>query len=483
MLLLGVLVQIVLIGVMSVAVVATLAAIRRHSPRLAVLVLAGTLIHALSAGALFAISWFDAPVLRGLHAGDGFWHLAPDARLYYDSAAEAAASGLDVIRPGSPSPAFVTAVAIFMAGVGVHPVTPLIFNLLCYLAACAALVVAARTGGGVPDRALVWPVAGLSFAPILVFCGTQVLKDTFFALLVVLAAIAACGMLRRLEPEPQRHWRRASAGAAMFVLVIALIAGVRAYYPILVLGALTLAAGTAFVRHPRRRSWRYAVAVILVLTGGGLGFRIGAGPYADGYTQLARKTINAATGGLTTPLIGTGDPAIRAKARTQSPAAALDAARDGFALSGGGTNLVPVPDVPASEGTSQPPLTAGDRLRERGRAIGIGLAAIFVPVAVLEALSIVDIPGGQGLLLITDVDTVVLNLLAAGVLWTLYRDRAALRGRGVYLAFCLCLAAITAVLLAYVVTNLGTLVRLRLLMHVPIWMAVLAVSAPPRVKS
>jgi hypothetical protein len=223
---------------------------------------------------------------------------------------------------------------------------------------------------------------------------------------------------------------------------------VRAYFPILVLGALLLASGAAFLRRPRQRGWRYALAVSLVLTGGGLGFQIGAGPYADAYTQLARRTINGATGGLTTPLLGTGEQTIRDKPRTQSPAAALDAARDGFVLSGGATSLVPVPDMGAGEGASPFPRSAGDRLRQRGRAIAIGLAAIFVPIVVLEALSIVDIPGGQGLLLFTDLDTVVLNLLAAGVLWTLSRERAALHGRGVYLAFCLCLAAITAVLLA-----------------------------------
>jgi hypothetical protein len=99
-------------------------------------------------------------------------------------------------------------------------------------------------------------------------------------------------------------------------------------------------------------------------------------------------------------------------------------------------------------------------------------------VTALQALSIVDVAGGRGLLLFADLDTVVLGLLALGVIWTLHRERRTLRGQGVYLAFCLLLTVITGLLLAYVVTNLGSLVRLRLLIHVPLWMSVLAASSP-----
>src|SRR5690242_20563911 len=41
--------------------------------------------------ALFAISYFDLGIMKGLHTGGGFWALAPDASEYYGFARDAVA--------------------------------------------------------------------------------------------------------------------------------------------------------------------------------------------------------------------------------------------------------------------------------------------------------------------------------------------------------------------------------------------------------
>ncbi len=427
--------QIALAGAIAVAMVLMLRSIRRRSRLLAGLVLAGAVLHALSAGLLFAVSWLDAPVLRGMHTGDGFWNLAPDARMSYDLAAQAAADGLDVIPAGSPSPTFVIAIAALMDGLGVHPATPLLFNFVCYLAACAWISAAAGPDGAVPDRAAAWPIIGLSFTPMLVFCGTQVLKDTFFATLIVAATWGVRELLRRMEPGPARSWPGLGASAGLFILAIGLIGGVRAYHAALVLGTLGLVALVAAAKEPRRRGWRYAAIAGLVVLGGWWGFQTGAGVYYEPYGRLARNTVNTLTGGLLAPVLDRVPASPNSVQRANLPAAALDAAREGFILSGGGTNLVALPSGGAAAGDVA--LTPDERTWSRLGATAVGLAAIFVPVTTLEALSLVDISAGGGLLVFTDLDTIVLDVLALCVAWTLYRHRQALRGRGTYLAFCL----------------------------------------------
>ena len=122
-----------------------------------------------------------------------------------------------------------------------------------------------------------------------------------------------------------------------------------------------------------------------------------------------------------------------------------------------------------------------ERLLERLRGTALGLVAMFVPITLLQALSIVDIQGGRGFLYVTDLDTLFIDFTIIGIGWLLIRERRALRHRQVYLFFCLTIALLSTILLAYVVTNLGTLFRLRLIGLVPFWMAPLAISRATQV--
>ncbi len=186
-------------------------------------------------------------------------------------------------------------------------------------------------------------------------------------------------------------------------------------------------------------------------------------------------------------------------------------ARTGFLTSGGNTNII----IPVSKrdgksaagidetfATVRPgrisanprelPGTPGSSLSEeqvdvllsipRNRSehlktMAIGLAIVFVPISVLKSLSVVDFPGGRGFLPIADLDTVfqdVAILCLLGLVWT---RRHAIGTRLPFVAFCVMLAGTTAVLLGYVVTNYGTLFRMRPMMAIPLCVLVVALSS------
>ena len=463
---------------------------------LGAIVLAGTLVHALTAGALFSISWFDWPVLRGLHSGDGFWNLAPDARGYYRLAAAAATNGLGTISDGSASPVYVATVALFMDGIGIHPAVPLLLNLLFYIAACALVVAVARTRSSpTPDRAAAWPLLGLSFSVVLLFCGTQVLKDTMFAGLIVLMAVGARGLLQRMDDNGVRSASLPAFMVALgvFAWAVALIAGIRAYFPVLIGAALGAALGVGFVRKMRQSRWRYASAAAVILVVTWMAFRAGAGVYYVNYENQVVAAINSATGGVLARVLPRSSPELPVATPDDEGGGALavlDSFREGFVRAGGGTNLGAAADMDdvqlefkgemsQSENIGVDGSVAGapsrpTRLRARVLATAIGLASIFVPVSLLKILGVIDISGGRGLLIFTDLDTIFLDFTLVGLGWLLWRERRALGTHRLYFWFCLVLAAASTVLMAYVVTNLGALVRLRLLIFVPLWMAALA---------
>ena len=128
-----------------------------------------------------------------------------------------------------------------------------------------------------------------------------------------------------------------------------------------------------------------------------------------------------------------------------------DNARDGFVQTGGATNI-----VTASDG--------------RVRAFVRGLAVMFVPISLLKLMGVVDFDGGRGLLLLTDVDTLFIDALILLSLAALVVHRATLSRNLGPVTFLLVLSGISTVLMAYVVTNYGTLFRLRLMVTVPLWL-------------
>jgi hypothetical protein len=109
--------------------------------------------------------------------------------------------------------------------------------------------------------------------------------------------------------------------------------------------------------------------------------------------------------------------------------------------------------------------------------VAVGLGAVFVPITVLEGLSIVDLDIGRLARLIADADTVVLDLTALAVIGLLFAHRG--RVAWIPVIFAGALAILVALPLGYVMTNYGTLVRLRLMVAAPMWL--LALSLAPAV--
>jgi hypothetical protein len=133
------------------------------------------------------------------------------------------------------------------------------------------------------------------------------------------------------------------------------------------------------------------------------------------------------------------------------------------------------PPAPPSE-LRAVPISIPDHLRTGA----IGLAVVFVPLSVLAPLFGLNIAAGRLAMALTDIDTlfnVVTTLLVLALLW---RGRHSIGDRLPFVVFVLILSAASAILLGYVVTNYGTLWRLRSSVVVPLWLAVVALSPEAR---
>jgi hypothetical protein len=131
------------------------------------------------------------------------------------------------------------------------------------------------------------------------------------------------------------------------------------------------------------------------------------------------------------------------------------------------------PAVPATdrvESATDRVKTAADRVKD----VTLGLAGVFVPMFVLDALSIVDIQIRSSARLIAAADTLMVDATAALALWLLFVNRDRVNRDA--LIFAAALAVLVALPLAYVVTNYGMLVRLRLMVAAPIWLLTLALA-------
>lgn len=450
---------------------------RRARP-LGWIVLAGAVAHTAAAAALFCISWFDLPILTHLHSGDGFWHLAGDARYYYGTASLAATQGLDALTDNLVSPLFFRALAVWMILAGVHEAAPLLLNLAVYVATCVLLVHAARSdsvhsdAGPSPDLAIAVPLAALSGAPLLLLSGTQIMKDMVFACAIAVTLLGIRFLLRRMgEEAPWRTVPRAIAPTMLWLGVgVYVLAGIRPYYGIFIGAALAVTLTALVVLRPRWRNVRAAALSAATLLVVWLGIFHGAAQYYPYYRDAAKSTLDAVTGRVFAPLLAVSSPVRAPNWNPEAPVVTANAhtMREGFFVLRGDTTM----------GQSSGPRTTMGwaRAREIAEATLLGVAAMFVPISLLKAAHIVEIAGGRGLLFVADLDTLFLDATAIAVAWLLIRERRALGRDRAYLCVCLLMFALVTLMLAYVVTNLGLLVRLRVIAFVPLWMATLAIS-------
>jgi len=426
--------------------VAAYRSMRRRSNVFAAWFACGLISRALLGGALFLISFWRLPIMPGLQLGGGFWALALDGRTYFDVAAHAAATTIRGITDDFPSPFYLRSLAVWLRLFGAVPPSAILFNLTCYACTAALVLVAAQRDDRTTDSAAATlALAGITICPSLILFGSQPLKDPLATALVV-AVVAGFRLWSADAATDLVGWRKL-AGLVLMAVGVYAMAGIRAYFSgfmIVGIAAATAWLAAAAAPLPTRLRALALNAVLLVVLW--MMFAAGGGPYYRDYMRFARNTVFGP------------DSAIDA----------LDAARNSFIATGGATSFAPIPSVDERLDGFE------TRARGPGWAARIGATltgclVIVVPVSILKALSIVSFSGGRGLLLITDLDTLVIDLtVLACIFWTVWLGRGR-RSLDPALLFAVVLAATTCLALAYVVTNFGTLFRLRLLVAAPLW--------------
>lgn len=467
--------------------------------------------------ALFAISYFELPIAASLQSGGGFWHLAPDARGYYDLAVQSL-GGDGVAAPAVEqlAPAFVKTLTLWMALVGTSPLSATFLNIMLYVAVVAAIVwCVAPVNAWRQDLPAIVATAAYSFSPALLIHSTQPLKEGLSSALAVLACVGVLALRPLVYGLTRKTFSQFALGAVLVFASVVSIAGIRWYYAVLMWAsiALTVAFFTFWIRRTRLRV--YLAASLLLLVSLGAGVAVASGPYV---VSVILTTLGLGSGGVFGLFVD---------------------AREGFIVAGGATNIVSIDtrdsrhivstdarDSPHSESTdardsphtvasdktsatrppraappqrpgAAPPPRPGTALdsivqvpasdsrtatgwRHEFRKLSIGLGTVFLPPSVFTWLLGIAEFGGRGLLPIVDIDTVFQNaaiLFVVVLLWQRRRDI----GAGMPLViFGVVVALSTAAMIGYTVTNFGTLWRLRLLVAVPLWMMVLSLSLRAR---
>ena len=449
--------------------------------------------------ALFGISYLELPVASSLQAGGGFWLIAVDANRYYVDAVAAIQQGvLNANYDASPSPFFVRVLAIWLLLVGASPLAGLLLNICAYIATCVLIVKVYRPSNDWRhDLPCVIAVGAYSFWPAIFIHGTQPLKDDFFFALIAFVCVGLMVLMRAVV-----YGRRAAGGFAIVGIALGVVlagsfglAGIRWYFPIIICGAL-VCVFALFLLRGRLTSLPFYIA-------GSVALVVAVWLAAGGFRNFASGFLFASA---------SDSPFGVVRSLDDIPAALVGMmrmARTGFLVTGGNTNIA----KPLHDGTGRPgrkpqtlatatpgrmvpgngdlesgsPLSEVElaamratpqTLREHAVAAGRGLAVVFVPISLLQALSFVEFSGGRGFLPLADLDTIFQDLAIASLLVVAWNRRRTIGTRMPFVLFCLILAGVTAFLLGYVVTNYGTLFRMRPMMAIPL--CLLAVALSPR---
>jgi hypothetical protein len=432
----------VLIGLALVLIIRW---IGRRSAAAAAIVAAGVLARAGLGVALFWISYEDLPIAATLHDGGGFWTLASDARVYYGAAVDAVNWGFGSIQ--SPSARYARALAFWVHLVGASPAAGLYLNVVLFIVS-AALVSAAFPVAN--DTRRDWPLlfclAALSFNPSLVVHATQPLKDTFMASAIVAGCAGAYLVLRGLQSSlaPLATVRTLSIGFACLAIGFYAATGVRPYFGFVFWAAYLVGSAVVCASAARHRLRALTVSAAALAMLWSL-LALGAPSY---YQEIMRRTV-----GRSDSLSSLIANAIRLLAEAQA----------GFVNTPAGTN--------AAAGFAEGEPEFGIAVASGRWTLAKGLALNTIPVPLAERLSLFRIKGGRGLLAFADLDTLFLDATIIVFLIICATSRSSIAANLPYFVFSVFLSFVAALLVAYVVTNLGTALRLRLMFAVPLWMA------------
>lgn len=416
----------------------------RTSRPLGAIVAAGLAVRIAAATALFWVSYLRLPALSSLQLGGGFWRMALDAPGYHLNGLFAAESSLAAIPEGAPSPAYVQALALWMRFTGTSPFSAVLLNLTCYVTTCLLLIGALRgLTSRHADRVRQAALAALAGSPMLLFVSTQVLKDDFFLLFSTMLSVGVWWIALMLAAPTLASWRRLVPGLLAVSVGVFVTAGVRVYYPAIA----SLCFGPAFIvalLGRRRVSWPlvFGCAALTIVTAG------------------IALTYGSEEGRNYLDVIGA--------ARSPGDAVSMvDGARAGFIATGGSTNIAEAP-------------VGAPGIASRLRSIAMGLTTMFVPLVVLRTLGLVAVSGGAAMMALGDLDTLFFDVVfvtVAVLTWRMWREG---RSNLAFLTYAVCLVLLLCVLMGYTVTNVGTLIRLRLMVLAPLVTMPLAFSRLPR---
>lgn len=459
------------------------------------IVTAGFLLRAMAGIALFWISYLRLPVMSGHHLGGGFWVFALDATYYMPLARAAASHGLFAIvvldRAAWSSVSFLQILALAQILFGYVTSVGMLLNCASFLGGALALRSWSAGLGPAGRYPGLFALTVWSLDPSWILWSTQPLKDSFFGLLVI-AWFGVSHHWFRSSLKPGSGWRRGLWALALAAVLFEL-AGMRAYFALILWVAFGAGVVLSLLQASPVRRWRRLVvsgslwillSQVVLVSGGPLlppTVRAFLSPYESAGSELevgieSREAV-ARKGGAATRE-GAQEP-IRALVRKVlfRPLVAL---REGFLSSGGESQISRAAATTRQEARGNPrmslPAAPPNPPEEWSSSLLTGLAATFLPRAVGRSLGLYSIGGGRGAWAFAELDT--LCFLAACLLGGLWTVRAAWRaGRLSPLALQAALSALLiAAGLAFVVTNYGTLFRLREMILMPLSLAPLAAT-------
>jgi hypothetical protein len=461
----------------------------------------GFALRAIGGVSLFWVSYLSLGVGRSFQVGGGLWWFALDGYEYMRLARQAVASGplgIATLSTTTPSVIFVQTLATLMAILGIGVGAGLLLNCVSFLAGNLLLASWGREVEGKGREALAFAVFTVSLCPSWILWATQPLKDALFVALVLTWFFVSALWLGGDASRVASVRRRLGTIVILGVLLYA-VAGIRAYFAVFLWVGLGAGLFLRSMRGTRERLGQIAVewcvwallSQVIVLSAAPYIPRPARWLIAKNWTSHQEKGVSrddsigvaardakrgfVQAGGATRilPGIAAEVPAAPGKVaalggRVQGGSVVKDGGSGGKALSRPSTAAEPA--APSGQeaarggasrdaGESMPPreIDRSDTLR----SLVVGLAALFLPRVAAEALGLLHIGGGQGFWAFAEVDTLFFTLAAvvSGVLTirAFRRSRmltaAALQ---VIVSACVVIAA-----LAFVVTNFGTLFRLR----------------------
>jgi hypothetical protein len=425
---------------------------RRH-PTIAKIVAAGLVVRIALTTTLFVISNYGVPVAPELQLGHGFWRQAIDAQGYYTAAQPGLSHGLGAIANTTPSPGYQRFLVIWLWALGNSPLVGALSNAAAYFFTACLLALSIRS----VSTTLTIAFAAIAFSPSLIGHGSQILKDEIFANALVLLYSALAIAVRKI------HERKVRAGEVVLLLsgfvAASLASGTRLYVVLLILPVIVVCF-SVLVTANRLREFQRASALAACV-----GISIWLAMAASlGEVQNPAKLV-----------LGPQWHDWSIRALLTAPTTSMNRARLGFDATGGNSSLA-TRDSREDDATSSP----GSLAPQPGKAappprawlsdIARGTAVLFVPITVLRACCGVDLPVNQGLLAIADLDTVFSTVVTFLLLVVSFRAwrQGAFDWRAAFIPTVVSVALL--LMLAYAVTNFGTLFRLRSMAFVPLWM-------------